>query len=559
MGHEAPVDTLAASSERLVETSTNTAGAENHGAPMNEETPTGPALGNDDEIRAALGAGRRRRRLPWLLVGVAVGVGGTIATSQFLTTDDGTDDAVRTETVELTTATVTTQDLVDSVEYEADLGRGTTQSLLAGADGTVTSIVNVGDGLDRGDIIATVDTRPVVAMYGTQPFWRDLQSGDEGTDVLQLEANLAALGFTADGAMTVDLEYTSATVDAVEAWEESLGLESTGDVPLGRAVVINGPSVVSEASDVGSEARAGQQLVLVEPEATAIDLTIDGAALDDDVVLTSPVPVGTPIGQGTTLALLDGIAVQAVTETSIVSQPILDAIGDENMVQLENLLVFFGFDPSGAVVVDDEADLATIAAIAAWQTSIGLQPTGVGDAAYYVEVPAGLVVSSVHATADADLDGGALLATATAPTLVVSLDVVVDEIDNFTIGQAVEIELADESVLTGQVATIADVATEAATVDEVPTVAVEIALDDVPDDVVLGPVTVRVESGRISDAVLVPTRALVSLREGGFAVSVRRADGSDELVGIELGTIDDGLAEVLSGDVSPGDEVVVPS
>lgn len=558
MSHERRSDTLDASSELLVEPSENGTRAENRNAPISGDIPNGHALGNDLEIRAALGAGRRRRRWPWLIVGVAVGVGGTIATSEFLTADDGPSEASPTETVALSTATVISQDLVDSVEYEADLGRGTAQALLAGADGTVTAIVEVGDQLDRGNVIATVDAQPVVAMYGTQPFWRGLQSGDDGTDVLQLEANLAALGFTADGVMTVDGDFTSATSDAVEAWEESLGLEATGDVPLGRAVVIGGPSVVSEASTVGSDARIGQQLVLVEPEATAIDLTIDGAALDD-AVLTSPTPAGTPIEQGTTLALVDGIAVQAVTESSNVSQPILEAIDDEDTERLENLLVFFGFDPTGALVVDDEADLATVAAIVAWQESIGLQPTGAGAAAYYVEVPAGLTVTTVHAADDTELAGGTLLASATAPTLVVSLDVVVDEIDNFTIGQNVEVELADESVLTGRVAVIADAATEAATVDDVATVAVAVTLDEVLADVVLGPVTVRVETGRVSDAVLVPTRALLSLQEGGFAVSVRRADGSDELVGVELGAFDDGLAEVLSGDVSPGDEVVVPS
>ncbi len=559
MGREGTVGTLAASSEFLLETGEHEALTEHDHAPINGDTPTGRALGNDQEIRAALGAGRKRRRWPWLIVGVAVGVGGTIAASEFLTADHGTDEASSTQTVALTTATVITQDLVDSVEYEADLGRGTAQTLLAGADGTVTSIVAVGDQLDRGTVIATVDAQPVAAMYGTQPFWRDLESGDDGTDVVQLEANLAALGFDADGDMTVDRDYTSATVEAVEAWEESLGLEATGDVPLGRAVMIGGPSVVSEASTVGSDARIGQQLVLIEPEATAVDLTIDGAALDDDVVLTSPAPVGTPIEQGTTLALLDGIAVQAVTESSTVSQPILEAIAGEDIERLENLLVFFGFDPTTAIVVDDEADLTTVAAIVAWQESIGLQPTSAGAAAYYVEAPAGLAVSTVHATDNAELAGGTLVATATAPTLVVTLEVVVDEIDDFTLGQTVDVELADESVLTGHVAVIADVATEAASVDAIPTVAVDITLDDVLADVVLGPVTVRIEIGRVSDAVLVPTRALVSLQEGGFAVSVRRDDGTDQLVGIELGAFDDGLAEVLSGDVSPGDEVVVPS
>ncbi|MEM9041227.1 MAG: hypothetical protein AAGD33_15130, partial [Actinomycetota bacterium] len=208
---------------------------------------------------------------------------------------------------------------------------------------------------------------------------------------------------------------------------------------------------------------------------------------------------------------------------------------------------------------DDEVDLATAAAVIAWQESVELQPTGATESAYYVESPAGLSVSAAHADPDAELDGGVLLATANASTLAVSMEVVVDEIDDIQLGDAVEIDLADGSTLEGRIVSIADVANEPATVDETPTVDVEIEVADVPDEVVLGPVTVRIEVGRIEDAVLVPTRALVSLREGGFAVTVRRADGFEQLVGIELGAFDDGLVEVVSGDVSPGDDVVVPS
>ncbi len=95
-----------------------------------------------------------------------------------------------------------------------------------------------------------------------------------------------------------------------------------------------------------------------------------------------------------------------------------------------------------------------------------------------------------------------------------------------------------------------------------PTIDVDITLDatetDAGTDVVFGPVTVRLETDRIDDAVMIPTRALVSLQEGGYAVQVRRADG-DVLVGVELGAFDDGLVQVLDGSVEPGDDVVVPS
>ncbi|MEM9042550.1 MAG: peptidoglycan-binding domain-containing protein, partial [Actinomycetota bacterium] len=454
------------------------------------------AASTDHDIADALGAGRRRRRWPWLVAGIGVGVGGTVATSGTWNDDSGSADTTNTETVELTTATVVAQDLVDSVEYDGDLGRSAAQEILAGADGTVISIVTVGDQLDRGDIIATIDDQPVVAMYGSQPFWRDLESGDEGLDVLQLEANLAALGFDADDTMTVDGDFTSATEDAVEEWEEQLGLEVTGEVPLGRVIVIDGPSVVADAASVSSAARLGQQLALIETERAAFDLVVDGSSVDDDAVLTELVAADTLIVQGTTLALLDDVVVQAVTETSEVSRPILDAIGDGDVERLENLLVFFDFDPRGAIVVDDEVDLATAAAVIAWQESVELQPTGATESAYYVESPAGLAVSATHADAETELDGGALFATASASTLAVSMEVVVDEIDDIQLGDAVEIDLADGSTLEGRIVSIADVANEPAPVDGTPTVDVEFEVAAGPDEGGHGPVTLPVGGGR---------------------------------------------------------------
>ena len=510
------------------------------------------------DVGAALGAGRRRRRWPWLLVGAGLGIAGTVASIEWRDQQDSEAEIDRSETVQFSTVAVVAADLIDSVEYDGELTGGSAQSVLAGADGTVTSALQLGDPIARGTILATVDAEPVVAMFGSEPFWRPLESGDEGTDVLQLEANLSALGFTADGDMTVDRDFTSATAEAVGDWEASLGLEATGDVPLGRVIALGGPSTVSEIIDVGGQARGGTQLLLVEAAAEAADLVMNGATLADDAVIADPIAVGAAVTHGTTLATIDGVAVQAVTDDLAVNAPIIEAITDADIELLENLLTFFGFDATNSMVVDDEADLATVGAILAWQESVGLQPTGSGNAAHYVLAPAGFDVTAAHVVSGDALNGGALAATIGRPTLSVSLEVVVDESNNFDVGAPVEVEFADGTVIAAQVAKIADVANVAESADELPTIDVDITLNASSNDVVFGPVTVRLETDRIDDAVLVPTRALVSLQEGGYAVQVRRPEG-DVLVGVELGAFDDGLVQVLDGSVEPGDEVVVPS
>ena len=91
-------------------------------------------------------------------------------------------------------------------------------------------------------IAARETTQPACELRGqgtVEPKGRTLRRAvSPGTDVLQLERNLTALGF---GGMTVDREFTSATKAAVKDWQRSVGLHPTGEVRLGRILFLPGP------------------------------------------------------------------------------------------------------------------------------------------------------------------------------------------------------------------------------------------------------------------------------------------------------------------------------
>jgi peptidoglycan hydrolase-like protein with peptidoglycan-binding domain len=117
-------------------------------------------------------------------------------------------------------------------------------TVLARLSGTVTALPAVGDTIRRGEQLYALGGEPVLLMYGKVPAYRDLGEGvDDGTDVLQLEQNLAALGYEPG---TVDEEFTASTASAVSAWQEDLGLEATGVVELGRVAFLPGPRRVTE-------------------------------------------------------------------------------------------------------------------------------------------------------------------------------------------------------------------------------------------------------------------------------------------------------------------------
>jgi peptidoglycan hydrolase-like protein with peptidoglycan-binding domain len=133
------------------------------------------------------------------------------------------------------TATVTTADLVQTVQVPGVLGYGEPVALPAKSDGgTVTWIAPAGSTVGQGDAVYAVDGEPVVLVHGTTPPYRLLEPGVTGPDVLQLEQALAALGYTG---FTVDDEYHWSTADAVREWQDDLGIDETGTVDVDQIVV----------------------------------------------------------------------------------------------------------------------------------------------------------------------------------------------------------------------------------------------------------------------------------------------------------------------------------
>jgi len=396
--------------------------------------------------------------------------------------------------------------------------------------------------------------------------WRDLRDGDEGNDVRQLETNLVRLGYDPGGEVIIDDEFTSATADMVELWEEDLGLEETGDVPMSRVTILPGPTEVVSTPVIGQSARRGDSIIAVDALVTSIDVV--GWATDSETVgeIDSIAPVDAPVEHGTVLYTADAIDVVAVVEIDEATTAMLEAIQSGEVEAIESVLVYIGYDPDGLIDIDDETDLFTVAAVTRWQESVGLPPTGSADAGDYVIIPeaadAPYVVGDVYLEAGNVLGGGQVVMSLTTPTLAVTADVAIGEIDEFDVGDTVIVEQLDESTFDAVVASIADVANPSVSQDAAPTITVTFDVVSEPDEFVSGAVTIITESARIDDAMVVPTRALVTLREGGFAVEKELADGSVSLVGVDVGTFDDGLVEIVSvttGELEVGDEIVVPS
>ena len=135
-------------------------------------------------------------------------------------------------------------------------------------------MARAGSVVHRGGVLYRLDGDPILLMYGSTPAYRALKPGvAAGADVRELEQNLAALGFDPG---TVDEAFTSTTSAAVRDWQESVGLEQTGTVELGRVVFMPGARRIgAHKSSTGTVLGAGAEVLDTSSTKRVVSVPLD--------------------------------------------------------------------------------------------------------------------------------------------------------------------------------------------------------------------------------------------------------------------------------------------
>ena len=281
---------------------------------------------------AEMASSRRRVRaglLAGVLVVVVAGGGWAVARGGLLGRSAA---ATPTAEVPTGTATVARTDVVERQQVAGTLGYGDSVTVVgqsqdgggsSGAggggqaqDGIVTRVPAVGAVVGRGQTLFEVDGHPVPLWYGARPAWRAFGLGmTDGQDVRQLEANLVALGFDPDRAITVDRHYSWATVAAVKRWQQASGRARTGAVPLGQVVFLLGPiRVATVTATVGAPLPAGTAILSATSTRPLVTVALD-PAMQQQVRRGDRVEVTLPDGKTTrgTVASVGRVATQSST------------------------------------------------------------------------------------------------------------------------------------------------------------------------------------------------------------------------------------------------------
>jgi len=147
------------------------------------------------------------------------------------TGDDGEAESTAAQLVNR----VGTQTLRDELTINGELRRDELSTINSPFDGRVSQLsVEDGDNINAGDVLLALDGRPAVAANGDFSFYRQLDVGSDGPDVLQLERILLESGYD-PGA--VDRLYTEATRSALRQWQIAYGYGGATPEPEETIVV----------------------------------------------------------------------------------------------------------------------------------------------------------------------------------------------------------------------------------------------------------------------------------------------------------------------------------
>ena len=205
----------------------------------------------------------------------------------------GGGDAKASPTPKVHTSQLERRDLVERDTFQGTLGYADAKASLARRAGTITKLAAEGTKVTRGEVLYEIDEQPTRLLYGNDPAWRTMTYGTEGKDVRQLQRNLIALGY-GTSTIEVDGEFDSDTREAVEEWEEDLGMTEDGIVDLGDVEFLPGPRRVgAHKVDAGGPIGPGGEVLETTSTDPIVSLDIEAklqylVAEGDSVRVTMP-------------------------------------------------------------------------------------------------------------------------------------------------------------------------------------------------------------------------------------------------------------------------------
>ena len=168
-----------------------------------------------------------------LIAVAALGYGGYYFGTQ------NTETSSSSKTLELTTTPIQKGDLAKKEEYNGTLRQTDSRVLNSPMSGVVTFVPKEGTIVNFGEVLFTVDNKPVILVEGETPFYRTLDlNSDPGPDVFQLERALVFLGYAAEDFLP-DETFDEITSNMLNTLYIDYKIETKSEITPTEQVAIN--------------------------------------------------------------------------------------------------------------------------------------------------------------------------------------------------------------------------------------------------------------------------------------------------------------------------------
>jgi peptidoglycan hydrolase-like protein with peptidoglycan-binding domain len=156
---------------------------------------------------------------------------------------------------------------------------GSPYSAINQAGGIYTELPDAGDKVDCGDVLYRVDEHPVLLLCGTVPAYRDLDMGDKGNDVRQLNRNLHELGYDADADIDPDdNDFTWQTEEGLKKLQDDKGFDETGALDTDDAVFLPKSARIAKVTgELGGFARPGGQVAQATSDTLEVQVSLEAS------------------------------------------------------------------------------------------------------------------------------------------------------------------------------------------------------------------------------------------------------------------------------------------
>jgi peptidoglycan hydrolase-like protein with peptidoglycan-binding domain len=138
----------------------------------------------------------------------------------------------------------------------------------------MVTMVSSSTTVDVGDVLYRVGSIPVRVVEGDVPFYRELDLGTRGVDVLQLSTALETLGYFSDGPTD---EFDTNVASAVRRWQHDLGIPETGSILYGELLsvsVLPAQIRLGESLKLGVPSGGGEPAIIMKSGLQEFSLVI---------------------------------------------------------------------------------------------------------------------------------------------------------------------------------------------------------------------------------------------------------------------------------------------